>query len=108
MIMPRSPTKRRPRTVAALLEGALHAFAERGFDGASIGYICERAGLTTGAFYGNFTSKQELFFALLEARAADVLEHFDELAGRVESRPDRKSTRLNSSHDVISRMPSSA
>ncbi|HEX3781677.1 MAG TPA: TetR/AcrR family transcriptional regulator [Pseudonocardiaceae bacterium] len=86
--MPKSPTKRRPRTVAALLDGALHAFAERGFDGASIGYICERAGLTTGAFYSNFASKQELFFALLEARAAGVLARFEELTGQVESRPE--------------------
>jgi AcrR family transcriptional regulator len=87
MIMPKSPTRRRPRTVAALLDGALHAFAERGFDGASIGYICERSGLTTGAFYSNFASKQELFFALLEARATSVLAHFEELTDRVESQP---------------------
>ncbi|HEX4226174.1 MAG TPA: TetR/AcrR family transcriptional regulator [Pseudonocardiaceae bacterium] len=86
--MPKSPTRRRPRTVAALLDGALHAFAERGFDGASIGYICERAGLTTGAFYSNFASKQELFFALLDERAAAVLARFEELTGRVESRPE--------------------
>jgi AcrR family transcriptional regulator len=88
MIMPKSPTRRRPRTVAALLHGALHAFAERGFDGASIGYICERAGLTTGAFYGNFASKQELFFALLDARANAVLARFDELTDRVENEPE--------------------
>lgn len=86
--MPKSPTRRRPRTVAALLDGALHAFAERGFDGASIGYICERAGLTTGAFYSNFASKQELFFALLDARAGAVLARFEELTGRVESQPE--------------------
>lgn len=86
--MPKSPTKRRPRTVAALLDGALHAFAERGFDGASIGYICERAGLTTGAFYSNFASKQELFFTLLQERANAVLAHFEELTDRVESRPE--------------------
>jgi AcrR family transcriptional regulator len=85
--MPKSPTRRRPRTVAALLDGALHAFAERGFDGASIGYICERAGLTTGAFYSNFAGKQELFFALLQARANRVLAHFDQLTGRMESQP---------------------
>jgi AcrR family transcriptional regulator len=88
MIMPKSPTKRRPQTVAALLDGALHAFAERGFDGASIGYICERAGLTTGAFYGNFASKQELFFALLRERSNAVLAHFEELTDRVEGRPE--------------------
>ena len=86
--MPKSPTRRRPRTVAALLDGALHAFAERGFDGASIGYICERAGLTTGAFYSNFASKQELFFALLQARADSVLAHFEQLTDRVEDQPD--------------------
>ena len=36
------------------------------------------------------------------------VDHSDELAKLRENMGDRKSTRLNSSHDVISRMPSSA
>ena len=40
-------------------------------------------------------------FAPLEKRVADI-------AGRLAATPDRKSTRLNSSHSAKSRMPSSA
>jgi AcrR family transcriptional regulator len=71
--VPKSPTKRRPVTVASLLDGALEVFAERGFHGASIGDICERAGLTRGAFYSNFRDKQHLFFALYDRRTAHTL-----------------------------------
>ena len=28
--------------------------------------VCERAGFTRGAFYSNFTTKEELFAALME------------------------------------------
>jgi AcrR family transcriptional regulator len=87
--LPTSPTARRPRTVAALLDGALAAFAERGYDGASIGYICQRAGLTTGAFYSNFGDKQELFFALAEAHTERTLTRLADLADSAVAHPER-------------------
>ncbi|MEU7162715.1 helix-turn-helix domain-containing protein, partial [Streptomyces chrestomyceticus] len=49
--MPKSPTKRRPATVAALTDSALALFAERGFHATSISDIVQQAGLTRGAFY---------------------------------------------------------
>jgi AcrR family transcriptional regulator len=64
--MPRGVTKRRPATVAALLDAAMGLFAEQGFGGTSIPDICARAGLTKGAFYSNFASKEALFLALLD------------------------------------------
>ncbi|MFI5958057.1 TetR/AcrR family transcriptional regulator [Cryptosporangium sp. NPDC051539] len=70
--MPRGSTGQRAVTTARLLESAAEVFAERGFNGASIGMICERGGFTRGAFYSNFASKDELFFAMFEAHA-DVL-----------------------------------
>jgi AcrR family transcriptional regulator len=71
--MPKGTTKRRPQTTARLLDAALEVFAERGFHGASIEDICERAGFTRGAFYSNFRSKDELFFALFDRHADRVL-----------------------------------
>lgn len=70
--MPRGSTGQRAVTTARLLESAAEVFAERGFHGGSIEMICERAGFSRGAFYSNFASKDELFFALFEAHA-DVL-----------------------------------
>ncbi|WP_425824880.1 TetR/AcrR family transcriptional regulator [Streptomyces fractus] len=75
--MPKNPTRRRPQTVAALLAGAFDAFAERGYHGASIGHICERAGLTTGAFYSNFATKQDLFLALYDRVVAERMARFE-------------------------------
>jgi AcrR family transcriptional regulator len=64
--MPRGITKRRPRTVGALLDAALELFAEKGYGATSIPDICARAGLTKGAFYSNFANKDALFLALLD------------------------------------------
>lgn len=64
--MPRGLTKRRPATVTALLDAALELFADQGFGATSIQQICSRAGLTKGAFYSNFESKESLFLALLD------------------------------------------
>jgi AcrR family transcriptional regulator len=64
--MPRGMTKRRPATVAALLDAAMRLFAEQGFGATSIPDICAGAGLTKGAFYSNFASKDALFLALLD------------------------------------------
>jgi AcrR family transcriptional regulator len=54
----------RDRTRARILQAAYEVFAENGLDGASVEAICDRAGFTRGAFYSNFTSKDELFLEL--------------------------------------------
>jgi AcrR family transcriptional regulator len=56
------------RTRAALLDAAAHEFVQRGFQGATVEAIAERAGFTRGAFYSNFSSKDELFAELLQER----------------------------------------
>ena len=55
------------RTRQALLTAAGQVFVERGFAGASVEAIAERAGYTRGAFYSNFASKEELFAELLQS-----------------------------------------
>jgi AcrR family transcriptional regulator len=81
--MPRGETKRRPRTRAALLQAALETFAEHGFHATSIEQICERAGYSRGAFYSNFSSKEELFLALFDAHSARILGRMAELLDAV-------------------------
>ncbi|NUR63682.1 MAG: TetR/AcrR family transcriptional regulator [Catenulispora sp.] len=78
--MPKGMTKRRPQTQARLLDAALEAFAANGFGGTRIEDVCERAGYTRGAFYSNFSTKEELFFALFDRHAARVLERFEKQA----------------------------
>ncbi|MDQ8706222.1 TetR/AcrR family transcriptional regulator [Streptomyces sp. LHD-70] len=86
--MPKGPTKRRPQTTARLLEAALETFAERGFYGASIEEICERAGYTRGAFYSNFRNKEALFFALFDLHARRVVERLTRAVDELAEPPD--------------------
>jgi len=85
--VPKGMTKRRPQTLAKLLDAALEAFAENGFGGTRIEDVCERAGYTRGAFYSNFASKEELFFALFDRHAERVLERFEKQAAALGTGP---------------------
>ncbi|CAM5305874.1 Helix-turn-helix transcriptional regulator OS=Streptomyces tendae OX=1932 GN=GUR47_36070 PE=4 SV=1 [Streptomyces tendae] len=67
-------TRRRVRTRAALLDAAFGVFAAKGFGRVSIEEVCEAAGYSRGAFYSNFDSLDELFFALYEQRAGLIAE----------------------------------
>ncbi|MFF1544953.1 TetR/AcrR family transcriptional regulator [Streptomyces sp. NPDC058291] len=75
-------TRRRARTRANLLDAAFAVFAAKGFGRVSIEEVCDAAGYSRGAFYSNFASLDELFFALYQERA-DVIAHqvADALAG---------------------------
>jgi len=61
------------RTRAGLMDSAARVFSRRGLERASVDEIAEDAGFTKGAFYANFTSKEEIFLAMLDARFADRL-----------------------------------
>ena len=65
---------RRQVTRERVLEAAGEVFAERGFHGASVEDICERAGFTRGAFYSNFSSKDDLVLELTRRHAEDLVE----------------------------------
>ncbi|MET7394077.1 TetR/AcrR family transcriptional regulator [Dactylosporangium sp. NPDC005572] len=80
--MPKGVTKRRPETLGRLLDAAGEVFAECGFRGAGIEEICRRAGYTRGAFYSNFATREELFFALFDRHAARALTRVEELAAQ--------------------------
>lgn len=65
----RRVTRRRVRTRARLLDAAFTVFAAKGFGRVSIEEVCEAAGFSRGAFYSNFDTLDELFFALYRDRA---------------------------------------
>lgn len=58
---------KRQRTRAALLEAARAVIREKGYDRTTLEDVAGRAGMTTGAIYGNFKSRDELFVALGQA-----------------------------------------
>ena len=60
------------KTLDSILQSAEEEFLEKGFQNASLRNIVKMAGVTTGAFYRYFSSKDALFAALVEPHAAQV------------------------------------
>jgi AcrR family transcriptional regulator len=63
---------KRERTRAALLEAARELIRERGYERTTLEQVAKRAGMTTGAIYGNFKNRDELFIALGQAYWAPI------------------------------------
>ena len=92
-IVAKAPNKHQERTEETrrvLLKSARRIFARDGFEGCRIEDIAAAAGYTRGAFYANFETKEELFFALLQeetdghaARIRAILESYDSVERRM-------------------------
>ena len=63
---------KRERTRARLLEAARAVIREKGYARTTLGAVARRAGMTTGAIYGNFKNRDELFIALGQTHWAPV------------------------------------
>jgi TetR/AcrR family transcriptional regulator, transcriptional repressor for nem operon len=70
------------RTRGRILDAAARRFREKGFGGAGVDDVMESAGLTAGAFYGHFDSKEAL---LAEALAAGAPRTVERLVGGLET-----------------------
>ncbi len=71
---------RRKERVAALLEAAVEAFAEKGFDAATMTEIAAKAGASIGSLYQFFPTKDLLATALHAANGQALSQMLDELA----------------------------
>jgi len=63
-----------------MLDAAAVVLAREGIQGASVEHICEQAGFTRGAFYSNFSNKDELVMALFEREREAMLSRMREAA----------------------------
>ena len=57
-------------TLEKIQQAAMEEFSEKGFQGASLRQIVKQAGVTTGAFYGYFSSKEALFASIVQQGGA--------------------------------------
>ncbi|MFE3652742.1 MULTISPECIES: ScbR family autoregulator-binding transcription factor [unclassified Streptomyces] len=60
------------RTRRMILEAAASVFDDRGYDRATIAEVLERAGVTKGALYFHFASKEQLALAVLNEHVLDI------------------------------------
>ncbi len=76
-----------------ILKSAMVQFREKGFRDASVRKICTDAGVTNGAFYAHFESKEDLFNSLVRP----VLDKWSDMY----SSEKKDLLKINSSADII-------
>ena len=63
---------KRARTRAKLLQAARELIREKGYERTTMDAVAARAGMTSGAIYGNFRNRDDLFIALAEVYWAPI------------------------------------
>jgi AcrR family transcriptional regulator len=79
--MPRMAPAARAERRQQIVDAAWRCASRKGFSDLTIDEVCSEAGLSKGAFYGYFDSKQALLLALLEEDAGALDALADELEG---------------------------
>ena len=77
-------------TLEKIHEAAMAEFLDKGFQGASLRQIVKNAGVTTGAFYGYFSSKEALFASIVEPHAAALMGRFMEAQTSFSELPEQE------------------
>jgi AcrR family transcriptional regulator len=67
---------KRDRTRAKLLDAARSLVREQGYERTTLHDVAARAGMTSGAIYGNFKNREELFLALGQTQWAPIKPKF--------------------------------
>lgn len=65
-----------------IVSAASELFRAHGYDGVNVAEILGAAGLTHGAFYGHFASKEALFAEACESALTQIAQRIDGSAGR--------------------------
>jgi AcrR family transcriptional regulator len=81
--------ERSDATRTRLIRAAEKIFARDGFEAAKLEEIAAEAGYTRGAFYANFVSKEDLFFALLEGQVSSRINTVERMTRSVQD-PEAK------------------
>jgi AcrR family transcriptional regulator len=67
---------KRARTRSKLLEAARELIRKKGYQRTTLKEVAQRAGMTSGAIYGNFRNRDELFMALADVHWAPIKPAF--------------------------------
>jgi AcrR family transcriptional regulator len=82
--------QRQAQTRARLMDSAAAVAARRGIEGASLDEVAGLAGVTKGAVYANFASKEDLFLSMLDAHFESRLAELDRILS-TEADPDEQA-----------------
>ena len=77
----RTQAERREHTITALLDATVRCLAERGYAATSTAAVCAEAGVSQGALFRHFPTRQALLVATAEHVAASNVEEFRTTVG---------------------------
>ncbi len=83
---------KRQRTRAALLDTAIHVFAENGIHNTKISDITDTAGMANGTFYNHFKDRDELAMHTAVAVATEIAREVDEAMSDLDDGAQRVAT----------------
>lgn len=94
------------KTREKILDTALRHFLKDGFSGASLRNIVKDAGLTTGAFYKYYPTKEMLFDALTDPYMEHIYQIYDQIVETFEklSASDQTRNMSDTSSDGMEQM----
>jgi AcrR family transcriptional regulator len=90
---------------ARILDAAARAFAQEGYDRASIEQIADLAGITKPVIYHHFESKRDLYVALLEMYRGELLMFMGERALNATSAGTRMAEGLDAFLEFVETHP---
>ena len=82
----RYPPDHKAKAREALLQAGMHSMKAAGFNGIGVDGLAAKAGVTSGAFYSNFASKEEMLEAIVDAAVGEPFLSDTETANKVELR----------------------
>jgi AcrR family transcriptional regulator len=89
-----------------LLSAAEELFGERSYRRTSVADICARAGIATGSFYAHFSSKTDIFAAVVRRINADLRAAMQTaLDGVPDSQRDRERASFQAFFQMLSKRP---
>ena len=73
-----------------ILDSARKHFLKSGFRAAALRKIAGDAGFTSGALYGYFTSKEDLFYAITDPVAERIMDKLDMIRAKMDAPPEEE------------------
>jgi len=93
--------QRSEATKSRILTSAAEAFAEQGYDATGVAEICEGAGVSKGAFYYHFQTKQALFLTLIDVWLQELNRALGQPDPGNETVPDRILAMSRKFQDIL-------